>query len=262
VIVASWNVNSLTVRLPQVLNWLAAPEGGAAVDVLCLQELKLTDDKFPVAAFADAGYQVVFAGQKTYNGVALISRHAIENVVRNNPLFEDEQRRLIAGTVAGVRVICGYFPNGQAVGSDKYAYKLSWLDALHRYVGDELVRSPKLVLAGDYNIAPKDQDVHDPAAWEGMVHVSPAERERYFRLINELKFTDTYRQFEQPPRTFSWWDYRNLAFRKNQGLRIDLILASESLAPHCKRAWIDKMPRKNEQPSDHTPVLAEFDVLS
>lgn len=260
-IVASWNVNSLNVRLPQVLQWLANPNGGAAVDVLCLQELKLSDEKFPLTAFTDEGFKVAYAGQKTYNGVALVSRHPIHDVVINNPLFEDPQRRLIAGTINDIRIVCAYFPNGQALDSEKFAYKLAWLDALHAYLTQAIKEFPQLVLAGDYNIAPADADVYDPGAFEGLTHVSPEERSRFFRLIEELGFKDTYRMFEQAPKTYTWWDYRNLGFRKNQGLRIDHILASPALIPQCKRAWIDKAPRKNTQPSDHAPVLAEFSPL-
>lgn len=257
-IVASWNINSLNVRLPQVLEWLTHPHGGAQVDVLCLQELKLSDEKFPLAAFTEAGLQVAYAGQKTYNGVALVSRYPIYDVVINNPFFEDPQRRLISGTINNIRIICAYFPNGEALESEKFIYKLAWLDALHLYLSEQVQLFPKLILAGDFNIAPADEDVHNPAAFEGLTHVSPQERSRFFRFIEELGFKDTYRMFEQAAKTYTWWDYRNLGFKKNQGLRIDHILASAVLAPYCKRAWVDKAPRKNLKPSDHTPVLAEF----
>ena len=260
-IVSTWNVNSLNVRLPQVLDWLAAQQQAAApVDVLCLQELKLTDDKFPREAFEQLGWHMAYTGQKTYNGVAILSRQPLTDVVLNNPRYEDEQRRLVAATIDGVRIINGYFPNGQEVGSDKYAYKLAWLDALIELVREDLSRFPKLVLCGDFNIAPADADVHDPALWGEGLHVSPQERARFFRFIDELGLKDTFRLFEQAPKLFSWWDYRNLGFQKNQGLRIDHILASPALAAGCKRSWIDRQPRKNKQPSDHAPVLAEFSI--
>jgi exodeoxyribonuclease III len=253
--IASWNVNSLNVRAPQVLAWLATNP----VDVLCVQELKITDDKFPVQAFADAGYHSVFTGQKTYNGVALLSRTPASDAMMNNPRFEDEHRRLITGTVNGVRVICAYFPNGQAPDSDKFAYKMRWLDALGDWLGETLTQYPRTVLAGDFNIAPADADVCDPVAWKDQIHCTPQEREKYAMLIGH-GMVDTFRMFEQPPKLYSWWDYRNLAFRRNQGLRIDLVLASKLLAEKCTRAWIDKTPRKNEQPSDHAPVIAQFDL--
>lgn len=253
--IASWNVNSLNVRAPQVLAWLAANP----VDVLCLQELKITDDKFPVQAFADAGYHAAFTGQKTYNGVALLSRTPIADVVLNNPKFEDEHRRLVAGTVNGVRVICAYFPNGQAPDSDKFQYKMRWLDALSDWLGEIIAQYPHTALAGDFNIAPADADVCDPVAWKDQIHCTQQEREKLAALLGH-GMVDTFRLFDQPPKLYSWWDYRNLAFRRNQGLRIDLVLASKALAEKCKRAWIDKAPRKNEQPSDHAPVIAEFEL--
>jgi exodeoxyribonuclease-3 len=251
--IATWNVNSLTVRAPQVLAWLATNP----VDVLCLQELKLTNDKFPVQAFADAGYQAAFTGQKTYNGVALLSRAPIQDAVLNNPLFEDEHRRLVTGTVGGVRIICGYFPNGQAPDSDKFAYKMRWLDALRNWTRQTLQQHPNTVLAGDFNIAPADEDVCDPVAWKDQIHCTVQERDQ-LAALKALGMRDVFRQFEQAPKLYSWWDYRNLAFRKNQGLRIDLILASDAMAQRCTKSWIDKAPRKNEQPSDHAPVIAEF----
>jgi exodeoxyribonuclease-3 len=247
----TWNVNSLKVRLPQVLQWLETNP----VDVLCLQETKLTDDKFPVAEIEAAGYQVVFSGQKTYNGVAILSRHPMTDVVRNNPLFEDEQQRIIAATIAGMRIVCAYVPNGQAIDSDKYQYKLRWLEALVQWLGTELKQHESLALLGDYNIAPADADVHDPAAWEGQVLVSDAERAMFQRLC-ELNLTDAFRLFPQAEKLFSWWDYRQMAFRRNRGMRIDHILLSPPLAARCTACEIDKLPRKWEQPSDHTPVIA------
>lgn len=248
---ATWNVNSLKVRLPQVLQWLAENP----VDVLCLQETKTTDDKFPLAEIEGAGYQVAFTGQKTYNGVAILSRHPMVEVVKNNPLFPDEQQRLIAATIDGMRVICAYVPNGQAVGSDKYQYKLQWLAALHEWLKDELQAYSQLALLGDYNIAPADCDVHDPVAWQGSVLVSDAERAAFQGLCS-LNLVDAFRLFEQAEKAYSWWDYRQMAFRRNRGLRIDHILLSPPLAARCTACIIDRIPRKWEQPSDHTPVVA------
>jgi exodeoxyribonuclease-3 len=250
---ATWNVNSLAVRLPQVLAWLESNP----VDALVLQETKLTDDKFPQADFAAAGWQAQWHGQKTYNGVALISRTEAADVVRNIPGFGDEQARVIAGTVAGVRVIGGYFPNGQAPDSDKFVYKMRWQDALHDWVREELSRHPQLALMGDFNVAPEDRDVYDPVAWAGQIHCTPEERAQFQRLL-ALGLTDAFRLFEQPVKSWSWWDYRNLAFRKNQGLRIDHILVSEALKPRVAACSIDKLPRKNERPSDHAPVVVEL----
>lgn len=248
---ATWNVNSLKVRLPQVLQWLAA----SPVDVLCLQETKLTDDKFPLAEIEAAGYQAVFTGQKTYNGVAILSRHPMTDIVKNNPLFDDEQQRIISATVLGIRIICAYVPNGQAIDSDKYAYKLRWLEALTQWLSSELQHYPELALLGDYNIAPTDADVHDPVAWQNQVLVSPAERAAFERLC-ALPLTDAFRLFPQEEKIFSWWDYRQMAFRRNRGLRIDHILLSAPLTARCIHCEIDKLPRKWEQPSDHTPVIA------
>lgn len=251
---ATWNVNSLAVRLPHLLDWLARHP----VDAIVLQETKLTDDKFPSAALAEAGWQAVWHGQKTYNGVALLSRAQASDVVRNIPGFDDEQARVIAGTVPGargpVRVIGGYFPNGQAPGTEKFAYKMRWQDALHDWVRSELAAHPRLVLMGDFNVAPEDRDVHDPVAWAGQIHCTLEERAQFQRLL-ALGLTDAFRLFEQPPRAWSWWDYRNLAFRKNQGLRIDHILVSEGLRGAVTACEIDKAPRKLERPSDHAPVL-------
>jgi len=248
---ATWNVNSLKVRLPQVLQWLES----SPVDVLCLQETKLTDDKFPAAEIEAAGYQVVFTGQKTYNGVAILSRHPITDVVKNNPLFPDEQQRIISATIEGMRLVCAYVPNGQAVGSDKYDYKLRWLEALIQWLEGELQRFPSLALLGDYNIAPTDADVHDPVAWQDQVLVSAPERAAFERLC-ALPLADAFRLFPQAEKLYSWWDYRQMAFRRNRGLRIDHILLSPALVQRCTACEIDKLPRKWEQPSDHTPVIA------
>jgi exodeoxyribonuclease III len=250
---ATWNVNSLSVRLAQLLDWLAANP----VDAIVLQETKLTDDKFPQAEIAAAGYRASWFGQKTYNGVALLSREESVEPVRNIPGFDDEQARVIAGTVSGVRVIGAYFPNGQAPDSDKFVYKMRWLDALRAWVASELSAHPQLVLMGDFNIAPEDRDVYDPVAWAGQIHCTPQERE-HFRQLVALGLHDAFRLFEQPPKSWSWWDYRNLAFRKNQGLRIDHILVSDALKPRVAACVIDKLPRKNERPSDHAPVVVEL----
>jgi len=250
---ATWNVNSLAVRLPQLLEWLDAHP----VDVIVLQETKLTDDKFPRAEIEAAGYQVQRFGQRTYNGVALLSRSAAGDVVCNIPGFADEQARVITGTVDGVRTIGAYVPNGQAPDSDKFGYKMRWLEALRDWVRAELERHPQLVLMGDFNIAPEDRDVHDPVAWAGQIHCTPEER-AHFQALLGLGLVDAFRMFEQPPKSWSWWDYRNLAFRKNQGLRIDHILVSEALRPLVTSCVIDKLPRKNERPSDHAPVIVEL----
>jgi exodeoxyribonuclease-3 len=247
---ATWNVNSLAVRLPQVLDWLAAHE----VDVLALQETKLTDDRFPAGEFENAGYAACWFGQKTYNGVALLARGAPAEVVRNIPGFDDDQARVLAATVDGLRVIGAYFPNGQEPGSDKFAYKMRWQDALREWVRAELAAHPQLVLMGDFNVAPEDRDVYDPVAWAGQIHCTPEEREQFRQLIG-LGLVDAFRLFEQPPKSWSWWDYRNLAFRKNQGLRIDHVLVSEALRPRVAACTIDKAPRRNERPSDHAPVV-------
>jgi exodeoxyribonuclease III len=254
---ATWNVNSLGVRLPQLLDWLAANP----VDALVLQETKLTDDKFPHAELQAAGYHAHWFGQKTYNGVALLTREPALDPVRNIPGFADEQARVIAGTVphatlGSVRVVGGYFPNGQAPDSDKFVYKMSWLSALHDWLQAELASHPQLVLMGDFNIAPTDADVYDPVGWKDQIHCTVQERDHFQRLLN-LGLTDAFRLFDQPPKPWSWWDYRNLAFRKNQGLRIDHILVSEALKGRVKACTIDKAPRKNERPSDHAPVIVE-----
>ncbi|MFI4940641.1 MAG: exodeoxyribonuclease III [Burkholderiales bacterium] len=252
--IATWNVNSLKVRLPHVLRWLAENP----VDVLCLQETKTVDDKFPAAEIEAAGYRAIFSGQKTYNGVAILSRHPMTDVVRNNPQYEDEQQRIITATIEGMRIICAYVPNGQAIDSDKYQYKLKWLDAFQRWLKEECAAHANLALLGDYNIAPEDRDVHDPTAWQGQVLVSEAERAAFQRL-GDLNLKDAFRLFEQADKQFSWWDYRQLAFRRNMGLRIDHILLSAPLAARCSACVIDKLPRKWEQPSDHTPVIATID---
>jgi exodeoxyribonuclease-3 len=253
--IATWNVNSLAVRQQQVLDWLALHQP----DVLCLQETKLTDDKFPHEAFAAAGYRAEAYGQRTYNGVALLSRGEVTDVVRNIPEHPDEQTRVITATAAGVRIVGAYMPNGQAVGSEKFVYKMAWLEALRRWIAVELQTCDRLVVVGDYNIAPEDRDVYDPVAWTGQVLCSPQEREHFQALI-ALGLHDSFRLFEQPPKSWSWWDYRMLAFRKNQGLRIDHILVSDALKPLVTSCVIDRLPRKNERPSDHAPVMVELAI--
>jgi exodeoxyribonuclease-3 len=250
---ASWNVNSLKVRLPQVLDWMEHQRP----DVLGLQETKLTDDKFPVEAIREAGYHVAYAGQPTYNGVAMIALEDPLDVITEIPEFPDEQKRVIAATVGGVRVINLYVVNGKEVGSDKYDYKLRWLEAVRNWIADEMTRHDKLVVMGDFNIAPDDRDVYDPEAWHEKILCSTPEREALARMI-DLGLHDSFRLFEQPEKTFSWWDYRAAMFRRGLGLRIDLVLCSDALKGTCSTSYIDKEPRKNERPSDHAPVVAEF----
>jgi exodeoxyribonuclease-3 len=247
---ATWNVNSLNVRLPQVIDWLAANP----VDVLALQELKLTDDKFPAQALAEIGYQAQWFGQKTYNGVALISKTPASEVIKNIPGFEDEQSRVLCGTVDGVRVIGAYFPNGQEPGSDKFAYKMRWLSALREWVRAEMAAHPKLVLMGDYNITFDDLDVWDPEGLRETIHCTTEERLHLNALI-DLGLTDAVRLFPQPEKNFSWWDYRDFGFRRKRGLRIDHILITEALKASASACAVDVAPRKNERPSDHAPVV-------
>jgi exodeoxyribonuclease-3 len=252
---ATWNVNSLNVRLPQVLDWLAANP----VDVLALQELKLTDDKFPHAAFTEAGYQCQWFGQKTYNGVALLTLSAATNVVKNIPGFDDDMARVITGTVDGLRVVGAYFPNGQEPGSEKFDYKMNWLKGLRAWLKTELQTHPRLVLMGDYNITFDDDDVWDPVALKDTIHCT--EEERYhLRALVALGLHDSLRLFPQEPKTFSWWDYRDFGFRRNRGMRIDHILVSDTLQPLVRACHVDKTPRKNERPSDHAPVVVELNL--
>ncbi|WP_348944364.1 exodeoxyribonuclease III [Chitinibacter sp. FCG-7] len=253
--IATWNVNSLKVRLDQVLEWM---NNNPDLTALCLQETKMDDPVFPAEAIRAAGFEVAFAGQKTYNGVAIIARSAIEDVVINIPGFEDPQKRVISATIDGVRLIGAYIPNGQDLESDKYQYKLAWLAALHGWLVQELESYPQLALLGDYNIAPEDRDVHDIRKWQGGVLVSPPERAA-FQGLQALGLIDVFRQFEQPEKSFSWWDYRGFSFKKNAGLRIDHILMSPALAVRCSSCQIDVEPRKHERPSDHTPVIATLD---
>jgi exodeoxyribonuclease-3 len=251
--IATWNVNSLRVRIGHVVEWLERERA----DVLALQETKTKDEDFPVDIFSELGYNVEFSGQPTYNGVALISRHSISEVSTDLDSFEDPQRRVLAATIDGIRIHNLYVPNGQSIESEKYQYKMRWLEALKRQVQLELADYPNSILLGDFNIAPEDRDVHDPAAWAGKVLCSDREREA-LSALTDLGFQDVFRNFEQEEKSFSWWDYRAAAFRRNMGLRIDLILASGALKESCTGCRIDIEPRRLERPSDHTPVIAEF----
>ena len=275
--IASWNVNSIKVRLPQVIRWLEERARLLSpIDALCLQELKLPDDKYPHQDFENAGYLSLVAGQKTYNGVAiLVRRSALASistdidttflkVIRNIPGFDDLQQRMLAATICfksapPIRLISVYFPNGQSPESDKFIYKINWLAEFHKWLGRELSDNDRLALLGDFNIAPLDNDVHDPKAWEGQNLVSPQEREAFQELI-ALGLHDSFRLFDQPPKTFSWWDYRMLGFRRNAGVRIDHILLSEALKEKCISSGVDKNPRAWDQPSDHAPVIAEIAI--
>lgn len=251
--IATWNVNSLRVRLPQVLDWLAQ----SAPDILCLQETKVPDDDFPAAVLRDAGYHVAYAGQKTYNGVAIISRTPVTEVVTALPGVDSSQKRLLAVCSGTVRVVNVYVPNGEEVRSEKFTYKLGWLEALASFIRAELAAHGELVMLGDFNIAPEERDVHDPEAWRGQVLFSEPERSAFQRLA-AMGLVDVFRKFEQPAMSFSWWDYRQGAFRRNRGLRIDHILCSPALADRCRACRIDVEPRRVERPSDHAPVMAEF----
>jgi exodeoxyribonuclease-3 len=252
---ATWNVNSLKVRLPQVLAWAATH----VPDVLCLQETKVEDAFFPAAAINNAGYEVLFSGQKTYNGVAVLSRTRAGDPIMALPGLDDAQKRILAATVGEVRVICAYVPNGESIESEKYRYKLEWLTAFTSWLKDELARHPRLAVLGDFNIAPEARDVHDPALWDGKVLFSGPERAAFRQLI-ELGLKDAFRCFEQPERSFTWWDYRMQAFRRKMGLRIDHILLSEALAKACTACTIDIEPRRSERPSDHAPVIAALEL--
>ncbi len=251
--IASWNVNSLRVRLPQVLEWLE----DNPVDVLALQETKMVDEDFPVEEINQAGYQVQYSGQKTYNGVAVLSKLEGSDVVKDIQGLDDPQRRILAVTIDDIRILNLYVVNGKEVGSDKYEYKLDWLRKVTAFIKKDLKKYPRYVVLGDFNIAPEDADVYDPAVWKGKILCSDKEREA-LSAITDLGFTDTFRLFDQEENTFSWWDYRAAGFRRNRGLRIDLILASSLLEGACGFSVVDKAPRSNERPSDHAPVVAEF----
>jgi len=251
--IASWNVNSLNVRMPHLTTWL----GSAAPDIVALQETKLEDAKFPADAIASLGYRAVFSGQKTYNGVAILSRSEPRDVVSEVPGLDDPQRRVLAATVDGVRVVNLYVVNGQAVGSEKFSYKLNWLEKVRDFLSAEMQRHPHMVVLGDFNIAPQDRDVHDPAAWHEQILCSTPERAA-LKSVLDLGLHDSFRLFENAEGHYSWWDYRQGGFRRNLGLRIDLILASDALRSRCRAASIDRIPRTWERPSDHTPVLLEL----
>ncbi len=253
--IVTWNVNSIKVRLPQVIDWLVINQP----DVLCLQETKLQDENFPLAEITAAGYQASYAGQKTYNGVALISKHSCSEVISSIPALEDPQKRVLAATYGDIRVICIYVPNGESIESEKYQYKLKWLTALNLWLRDELHKYPKLVLLGDFNIAPEECDVHDPELWRGKVLFSQPEKDAFQELIN-LGLVDSFRLFNQPNKLYTWWDYRMMAFRRNLGMRIDHILLSNDLAKVCTSCVIDKEARKFERPSDHAPVIVELAI--
>jgi len=254
---ATWNVNSLTARLQHVLDWLAANP----VDVLCLQELKMSDDKFPLEVLKDAGYHSAVFGQKTYNGVAILSRAPVRDVLKNIGGFADDHSRVISGTLdtpaGALRIVNGYFVNGQAPDSEKFVYKMKWLDGLHDWLRQELVAHPNLVLLGDFNVAPEDRDSYDPVGLAGTIHHTPQER-AHFNALLQLGLADSFRLFEQPPKSYSWWDYRMLGYQKNRGLRIDHVLVSQPLVPRVKSCVIDRVPRKWEKPSDHAPVIMEL----
>ena len=256
--IATWNINSLNVRLPQVLDWLAANP----VDALGLQELKLVDEKFPFDALREIGYHAAAFGQKTYNGVAILSRTPLRDVVRNIPGHTDEQARVIAATLdtpdGPLRLVNCYFVNGQEPGSEKFAYKLQWLGALYRWIAEEMQAHPRLVLVGDFNVAPEDRDSFDPVGLKDTIHHTVEER-AHFQALLQLGLSDAYRMFEQPEKSYSWWDYRMLGFQKNRGLRIDHILVSQALRDSVKACTIDRAPRKNPQPSDHAPVVVTLD---
>ena len=252
--IATWNVNSLKVRLPHVLDWLDASQA----DILCLQETKTTDENFPASDIEAAGYHVVYSGQKTYNGVAIISKQPATDIITDVPGLDDPQRRILGATIEGVRVLNLYVVNGQEVGSEKYTHKLHWLEKVTEHISEQLKQHERFVVVGDFNIAPDDRDVYDPEAWHERILCSTPEREALQKIMG-LGLTDTFRQFDQDEASYSWWDYRAAGFRRNRGLRIDLVLASQTLADNCRSCTIDKEPRRLERPSDHTPVMADFD---
>ncbi len=254
---ASWNVNSLTIRLEQVLQWFESSQ----VDVLALQETKVIDENFPTQSFTERGFHVAFSGQKSYNGVAIVSRYPIKDVVTDIPGLIDPQRRILAATMVGIRLINLYVPNGAAVGTDKYEYKLMWLTKVTAFIKQQLSHYPHVAVVGDFNIAPEDIDVHSPEEWKDSVLVSPAERQAFFELM-ALGLKDSFRTLNHETQLFSWWDYRAAAFRRNRGLRIDHILLSETLNARCLESGIDKEPRRDPRPSDHTPVWAMLDMPS
>ena len=252
---ATWNINSLNVRLAQVLDWL----GAQRPDVLCLQETKLEDSKFPAAALREAGYESYYSGQRAYNGVAILSRTPATDILKGIPGLDDAQQRVLTATISGVRIVCVYVPNGEHIGSAKFGYKLDWLAALRAWLIDELTRHERLCVAGDFNIAPEARDVHDPALWSDKIHFTEPERKALHALF-DIGLADAFRLFDQPERSYTWWDYRMLAFRRKWGLRIDHILLSPKLVPLCTSCTIDVEPRRRERPSDHAPVIATVTV--
>jgi exodeoxyribonuclease-3 len=251
--IATWNVNSLRIRLPHLLDWLRSREP----DVMCLQETKTEDHNFPLAEVQAAGYHAVYCGQKAYNGVAILARTALTDVQHGIPHFSDDPKRVIAASVGDIRVLCLYAPNGEAPGTDKYAYKLRWYQALTSWLQAELPRLPRLAVLGDLNIAPEPRDVHDPKRWEGKIHFSEPELAAFQKVL-KVGLKDAFRLFDQPEKQFTWWDYRLDAFQRGWGLRIDHILLSPQLAAICKACGIDTEPRKRERPSDHAPVSADL----
>ncbi|OGT37211.1 MAG: exodeoxyribonuclease III [Gammaproteobacteria bacterium RIFCSPHIGHO2_12_FULL_38_14] len=253
--IATWNVNSLRVRLPHVLAWI----GDVQPDVLALQEIKVPDAEFPFDAFVDAGYTAVFAGQRTYNGVAILSRKKPTEVINDFPNFHDPQRRILAITLGQLRILNLYVPNGENVLSEKYQYKLAWLNELNRFLQSESKSYSQLIVLGDFNIAPQEIDVHDPKRWEGQVLFSQKERDAFHKIL-EVGFEDCYRKYSPSAQKFTWWDYRLNAYKRNLGLRIDHILANKPLSSLCKKCYIDEAPRAWERPSDHAPVIAEFNL--
>lgn len=253
--IVSWNVNSLNVRLPHLLEWMAQDQP----DVVCLQETKMDDSKFPEALIRYAGYEVSFAGQKSYNGVAVLSRKPISDVVTDLPGLDDPQRRVLGCTVDGVRILDLYVPNGQSVGSEKYAYKLDWLAKLRDYLVQQRAEHERMVVLGDFNIAPEDRDVYDPDSWRGRILCSDAERDA-LNAVLDTGFVELFREFEHPEEVYSWFDYRGNMFAGNKGLRIDLILSSPALTEVAKSCEVIFTPRAWERPSDHAPVMAQFDI--
>lgn len=254
--IATWNVNSINIRLEQLLDWLEATK----TDVVCLQETKSVDENFPVQPIIDAGYHVAFTGQKSYNGVAIVSRHEIDDVQKNFPDDDDEApKRLIAATIEGVRIVNTYIPNGTELGTDKFTFKLDWLQRLRRFFDDTCDQNSDVLLCGDFNVAPTELDVWSVPAWEGKLHFTKTERAA-IHYVKQWGFTDLFRKLHPDAKEFSWWNYREGAWQRNQGLRIDHIWTSRSLADKCTGCWIDKEPRSNEKPSDHTPVVAAFDI--
>lgn len=253
--IATWNVNSITVRLPHVLDWLQRQQP----EILCLQETKVEDARFPSEALREAGYNACMSGQRSYNGVAILSRIPAADVRKGISGWEDDQQRVISASFSGVRIVCVYVPNGEVLGAPKFEYKMRWLDALRTWLSHERAEHERLAILGDFNIAPEARDVHDPALWEAKIHFTPPEREALHALF-ALGFSDAFRIFDQPERSYTWWDYRLLAFRRKWGLRIDHILLSSALRERCSSCTIDVEPRRLERPSDHAPVIAELDL--